>query len=132
MRTISPESARVVLLGGVDPTTGGVVTGGSSSASVPVSVSERQYSTAAESIAVADGVVGSIAAGGKMTLQNCGAAAVYVKRGAGASSSSFNWVLSACTAPDDGLGGSCEIADWIGQVSIDGVATPRVAVTLFS
>lgn len=131
MRTISPESARVVLLGGVDPTTGGVVTGGSSSASVPVSVAEKQYTTATPSIATADGEVGTIAAGGKMTLQNCGTGVVYVKRGTGASSSSFNWVLSACTAQDDGLGGSCEIADFIGVVSIDGAATPRVAVTIF-
>jgi hypothetical protein len=67
-----------------------------------------------------------------MTLQNCGAAAVYVKRGAGASSSSFNWILAADTGVDAGAGGSCEISDWIGPVSIDGVATPRVAVTIFS
>lgn len=92
----------------------------------------RQYTTATTSIATSDGTVGTITTGGKMTLQNCGTAAVYVKRGTGASSSSFNWILSACSAQDDGLGGSCEIDDYVGAISIDGVATPRVAVTLFS
>ena len=96
------------------------------------SPSSRQYGTATASIVTSDGSAGTIATGGKMTLQNCGTAAVYVKRGSGASSSSFNWILSACTAQDDGLGGSCEISDYVGIVSIDGVATPRVAVTLFS
>lgn len=96
------------------------------------SSTDRQYTTATASIATSDGTVGTITTGGKMTLQNCGTAAVYVKRGTGASSSSFNWILSACTAQDDGLGGSCEIADYVGAISIDGVATPRVAVTLFS
>ena len=97
-----------------------------------LSPSQQQYSTATASIATTDSTVGTITAGGKMTLQNCGTAAVYVKRGAGASSSSFNWILNACTAQDDGLGGSCEITDFVGPISIDGVATPRVAVTLFS
>lgn len=93
--------------------------------------SNRQYTNVTTSIVAVDGSAGDIAAGGKMTLQNCGTAAVYVKRGTGASSSSFNWVLSACSAQDDGLGGSVEIADFIGNISIDGVATPRVAVTNF-
>lgn len=119
------EVRRVVIVG-----TQNVAGENGVSASLPIL--PKQYGTATPSIAVADGPVGAILAGGKMTLQNCGAAAVYVKRGIGASSTSFNWVLSACTAPDDGLGGSCEIADFVGQVSIDGVATPRVAVTLFS
>ncbi len=126
--TIAPSTITpVILMGGSADVGYSPVGGGSGS-----SASSQQYSTATPSIAVADGNVGTIAAGQKMTLQNCGTAAVYVKRGTGASSSSFNWVLSACAAADDGLGGSCEIADFVGVISIDGVATPRVSVTLFS
>lgn len=110
----------------------GADSAGNFTASAGAAPSSRQYTTATASIVTSDGSAGTIAAGGKMTLQNCGTAAVYVKRGTGASSSSFNWILSACTAQDDGLGGSCEISDFEGIVSIDGVATPRVAVTLFS
>jgi hypothetical protein len=121
--TITP----VILMGGSAEAGYQPIAGGTGNVQLPT-----QYSTATPTIAVADGTVGTLAAGQKMTLQNCGTAAVYVKRGTGASSSSFNWVLSACTAADDGLGGSVEIDDWIGAVSIDGVGTPRVAVTIFS
>lgn len=105
---------------------GGITSQGS------LATTQKQYTTATASIVTSDGLAGAIATGGKMTLQNCGTAAVYVKRGTGASSSSFNWILSACVAQDDGVGGSCVIDDFVGQVTIDGVATPRVAVTIFS
>jgi hypothetical protein len=47
-----------------------------------------------------------------------------VKRGAGATSSSFNYVLAASAEVDDGTGGSLVIDDFVGVVSVAGT-TPR-------
>lgn len=92
-------------------------------------VTDRQYSTVSTSTPVtADGTVFTLAAGEKGFLQNLDDVAVFVKLGAGASSSSFNLVLKAGSAADDGNGGSVSIEDWIGAVSIAAASgSPRVA-----
>lgn len=76
----------------------------------------------------ADGKVFVLAAGEVGFLQNLDDAALYVKLGAGASSTSFNFVLKAGTAADDGLGGSIFIDNYAGVVSIAAATgSPRVA-----
>lgn len=75
-----------------------------------------------------DSTVFTLAGGEKGYIQNLAAVAVYVKLGASASSSSFNWVLKAGTAANDGLGGVLVIDDYIGAVSIAAASsTPRVS-----
>jgi hypothetical protein len=87
-----------------------------------------QSSTVSTSTPItADGQVLNLAVGEKGFIQNLDDAAVYVKYGTGASSSSFNFVLAAGSAANDGLGGSKEINDWIGVVSIAAATgSPRV------
>lgn len=94
-----------------------------------VATQSLQYSTVSTSTPVtADGTVFTLAAGEKGFIQNLDDAAVYVKLGASASSTSFNFVLKAGTASNDGLGGSVVIDDWIGVVSIAAATgSPRVA-----
>lgn len=98
------------------------------------SSSAKQYDTSSSSTPITtDGTVFTLAAGEKGFLQNLDDAAVYVKYGTGASSSSFNFVLKAGTASNDGLGGYTMIDDWIGVVSIAAATgSPRVIATKLS
>lgn len=96
---------------------------------VPVTAGPKQSSAVPNFTPVtADGTVFTLAAGEKGFIQNLDDAAVYVKYGATASSTSFNYVLKAGTAANDGLGGVVVIDDWIGVVSIAAATgSPRVA-----
>jgi hypothetical protein len=97
-----------------------------SGGSVPTA--SKQYSTVSTATPVtADGTVFTLAAGEKGFIQNLNTTACYVKLGASASNTSFNFVLKACTATDDGLGGIIVIDDYVGVVSIDGVTSTRVS-----
>lgn len=131
MRTvIAPAPITPVILMTGNSETGFSPAGGNGGALSP---SSQQYSTASGAIVTSDGTAGTIASGGKGFIQNLDDAAVYVKLGTGASSSSFNFVLSAGSAANDGLGGSKEIADYVGIVSIAAAAgSPRVVFTTFS
>lgn len=86
------------------------------------SVTTRPYqnsnapSTAA--VTTADGTVFTLAGGERGFIQNLDDAALHVKLGASASTSSFHYVLQAGTAADDGKGGYLSIENWIGVVSI--------------
>lgn len=53
-------------------------------------------------------------------LQNCGLTSCYVKYGAGAANDSFNFILQGGVTEDDGSGGSKEISNYRGVVSIFG------------
>jgi len=56
-------------------------------------------------------------------------AAVYVKMGAGATTSDFHFPLQACTAADDGKGGTIFDDTYAGIVSIKAATgSPRVSV----
>lgn len=55
----------------------------------------------------ADGSL-SLLAGERAFLQNCGTTPIYVKLGAGASSTSFHLILSAGDIDDDGQGATLE------------------------
>lgn len=92
-----------------------------------------QFDTSAVSIAIADGDVGTLAAGEKLTIQNLSTNALHVKYGTGASTSIFNFILKAGQSSDDGLGGIVVIDDWEGVVSIKAATgSPRAAVAKLS
>lgn len=111
----------------------GADSAGDFTAAAGAAAADKQYSTAPGSIVTSDGTAGTIAAGGKGFIQNLDDAAVYVKLGSGASASSFNFVLSAGSAANDGLGGSKDIYDYAGIVSIAAASgSPRVIFTTFS
>jgi hypothetical protein len=93
---------------------------------LPVSSQTKQTASAPSSFtpATADASVFTLAAGEKGFIQNLGTNPLFVKRGAGATSSSFNYVLAASAEVDDGTGGSLVIDDFVGVVSVAGT-TPR-------
>lgn len=69
--------------------------------------------------ATADATVFTLAGGEVGFIQNLSAdAPLAVKKGAGASTSSFSLILNACTVQDDGKGGDIEIDDFVGVVSV--------------
>lgn len=65
-------------------------------------------------------------------VQNLGQNTLFVKFGTGATTSSFNVVLKAATANDDGTGGSYASTNpcYTGAVSVAGTS-PRLALTEF-
>lgn len=84
-------------------------------------VGAKQYSGVPSNFAVAtaDGTVFTLAAGEIGFIQNLDSAdALAVKKGATASTSSFNFILAPGSAADDGKGGYVLIDDWIGVVSV--------------
>lgn len=92
-----------------------------------------QFLTVTPTLVTSDATTVTIGAGQKAFVQNWDDAAVYVKCGAGASSSSATYLLSAGTAANDGLGGSVMIDDFVGIVSFAAASgSPRVNVALFS
>ena len=97
------------------------------------SPSQRQYGAPTDSLVTSDGTAGTIASGGMAFIQNLDDAAVYVKLGAGASSSVFSFVLSAGSAANDGLGGSKDITNYAGIVTIAAATgSPRVIFSNFA
>tara|TARA_S200002703_G_scaffold98035_1_gene84722 strand:- start:351 stop:671 length:321 start_codon:yes stop_codon:yes gene_type:complete len=74
-----------------------------------------------------DGTVFTLAGGESGFIQNLDDAAVHVKLGTGASSSSLHYTLNAGDAADDGKGGYLVIDDYVGAVSIAAASgSPRV------
>lgn len=60
-------------------------------------------------------------------VQNLGTNPLFVKMGAGASTTDFDFVLKACTAQDDGSGGYISDEIFQGTVSVAGTS-PRASV----
>lgn len=86
---------------------------------IPSTTQPKQYSTSSSSaILTADGTVFTLAAGEAGSIQNQLTEPLYVKRGASCSATDFTYVLKACTAAKDGLGGTWYIDDWIGPISV--------------
>jgi hypothetical protein len=83
-------------------------------------VGTPQSSTAPSSftVATATGTVFTLAAGERGFIQNLDDATLHVKLGASASTASFNFLLKASVAADDGSGGYISIENWIGAVSV--------------
>lgn len=125
---IAPGNITPVILMGGSAESGYTPVGGTGE-----SLAVTQYGPPADAIVTSDGTAGTIASGGMAFIQNLDDAAVYVKLGAGATSSDFSFVLSAGTAANDGLGGSREILNYAGIVTIAAAAgSPRVVFSNFS
>lgn len=87
--------------------------------SIPTTVKQYAGVPSNFAVATADGTVFTLAAGEKGFIQNLDSAdALAIKLGASASTSSFNFILNAGSAADDGRGASVQIDDWIGVVSV--------------
>lgn len=70
---------------------------------------------------------------GAFLIQNLGTNALFVRYGAGATTSVFNVVLKAATGADDGTGGSLSMEGasmWTGIISIAGTSPRYVATEL--
>lgn len=94
-----------------------------------ITVLPKQLSTQSTFTSVtAPGTVFTIAAGQKGIIQNLAAAALYVKLGASASSSSFSFILPACTVALDGTSPPFTIDDFIGAVSIKAATGTESAI----
>lgn len=64
----------------------------------------------------------TLAAGDKLEIQNLGVNPLFVRRGTGATTSLFNYVLQGAAANDDGTGGYKVIDDFVGVVSFAGTS----------
>ncbi|MDP1581506.1 MAG: hypothetical protein Q8M02_14635 [Candidatus Didemnitutus sp.] len=64
----------------------------------------------------------ALVAGDSLFVQQCGINPLFVRRGTGASSSDFNYVLAGGGANDDGTGGALIIDDFVGTVSFAGTS----------
>ncbi len=69
-------------------------------------------------IGTSDATVFTLAAGEVGFIQNLDDAALAVKKGASASTTSFSFILAAGQAATDGTGGAVVIKDWVGAVSV--------------
>lgn len=77
-------------------------------------------------IGTSDATVFTLAAGEVGFIQNLDDAALAVKLGASASTTSLNMILQAGTAADDGKGGFTYITDYTGVVSVAAMSgSPR-------
>jgi hypothetical protein len=103
-----------------------VVVTNSNGMALPVKAKQYEGAPSNFAVATANATVFTLAAGEIGFIQNLDDAALAVKKGASASSSSFNLVLSAGAAADDGKGGYVTINDWVGAVSVAAMAgSPR-------
>lgn len=67
------------------------------------------------------------------SVQNLGTNPLYVLLGAGATTSSFSYILPACTAQDDGKGGSLAMESGVvynGTISVAGTSPRCVTVEI--
>lgn len=79
-----------------------------------------------DAIATANATVFALKRGEIGFIQNLDDAALAVKLGAGASTTSLNFILQAGSAADDGKGGFVKIEDYIGPVSVAAMSgSPR-------
>jgi hypothetical protein len=77
-------------------------------------------------IGTSDATVFTLSPGEVGFIQNLDDAALAVKLGASASTTSLSMVLQAGTAADDGKGGFTYITDYVGAVSVAAMSgTPR-------
>lgn len=93
---------------------------------LPVATLAKQYTAAPDTatIETSGGDVFTLAAGEKGFVQNLGTNPLYVRKATGATSSAFHYALAAGAVADDGTGGSVEIDDHVGVVSVAGTS-PR-------
>lgn len=85
-----------------------------------IQTSDRQSAAAPSNAAVATAhdTVFTLAKGEQGFIQNLNDAALAVKLGTGATTSSFSMLLQAGSVADDGRGGFTYLTDYVGQVSV--------------
>lgn len=116
--TPSPSPAKAIAVQGT----------GTTNAALPILTVPKQYTGTPSTftIGTSDGTVFTLAAGEVGFIQNLDDAALAVKKGASASTTSLSFILAAGTAADDGKGGAVRIDDWVGVVSVAAMAgSPR-------
>lgn len=107
--------------------------GANGAALAGIPTSSRQYTVVTNTIVTSDGTAITVSEGQIAFVQNWDDAAVYVRCGAGASSSNATYLLSAGTAANDGTGGSVLIDNFMGTLSFAAATgSPRVNVSVFS
>ena len=85
-------------------------------------VEAEQYTTVTRgtSPTTSGGTIATLALGDKVTIQNLNTSALFVKKGASAAADSYDYVLAAGDANDDGKGGVIDIKDFVGVISVYG------------
>lgn len=118
---ISPDALAII-----SSLTGG---GGSGGGGAQVTSSQYQYDAVPSSFtpATSGATVFTLASGDMGFIQNLSTNPLFVKLGAGASSSSFSYILKGGTGADDGTGGLTNIKDHIGAVSVAGTSPRFIA-----
>lgn len=93
---------------------------------IPTAAQAKQFSATPSSadILSAEGTVFTLAAGEKGVIVNLGTNPLFVRYAASASITAFHLILPGGGANDDGTGGSVEIDDHVGAVSVAGTS-PR-------
>lgn len=95
---------------------------------VKVATVKAQTTSAPSSAAIITAAADIVlAAGDVLRIQNLGTNPLFVKRGAGASTSSVHHILQAGVANDDGKGGALVIDDFTGTVSFAGTGVRYLA-----
>lgn len=122
-----PAGSAIIGKIGIDQTTPGTTNLVSLSAETTKKIGQifnGQYAGVPSSFAVqtVDQTVFTLAAGEVGFIQNLDDAALAIKKGSSASTSSFSFILAAGTATDDGKGGYTTIKDWVGVVSVAAMA----------
>jgi hypothetical protein len=87
-------------------------------AGIPTTVVQSTNGPNSSAVRTSDGNVFTLAAGEIGFIQNLDDAALAVKLGASASTTSFNFLLKAGVLADDANGGSITIDNYIGAVSV--------------
>ena len=87
-------------------------------AGTPTTVAQSANAPSSFTVGTSDGTIFTLAAGEIGFIQNLDDAALAVKLGASASTTSFNFLLKAGIVADDANGGSTTIDNFIGAVSV--------------
>lgn len=116
---VAPGSGRARLFLKAEEILQGVMSGGQNAINVTTAQSTTAPSNSAPITTAADI---TLAAGDKLFIQNLGTNPLFVRRGTGATSSLFNYVLQGAGANDDGTGGAIPIDDFVGVVSFAGTS----------
>lgn len=98
------------------------------------SVSAAQFRASSNAaVGTADATVATLLPGQALLIQNLDDAALYVKLGAACTTSSFNFILKACTVANDGVSEPFLIENWVGIVSVAAATgTARYIATVLS
>src|SRR4030095_16690165 len=107
----------VIIVGSQTPS-GSFISGGAPT--------DKQYSTVTNTLIVTNGGSFTIPPGGKALVQCWDDEPVFVKLGPNVTTTDCSFILAAGIAANDGKGGSKDIADYTGIVTVTAAGTVRV------